>query len=148
MIDLNDFTSRISDEMLAAYIDGNTTGSENLLIENSMSDDATLSEVVDIVNDATSFGSNFNWDLHRGDYGFWELGLTPLVTEADLIVAADSIDDVSTPMGGDSFYVQNMTAFNINDESLSCDITDNSDYGEMDEGTDDNIEDFDNDSLI
>lgn len=148
MIDLNDFTLRISDEMLAAYIDGNTTGSENLLIENSMSDDATLSEVVDIVNDATSFGSNFNWDLHRGDYGFWELGLTPLVTEADLIVAADSIDDVSTPMGGDSFYVQNMTAFNINDESLSCDITDNSDYGEMDEGTDDNIEDFDNDSLI
>ena len=148
MIDNKDFNENISDEILAAYIDGNATPEESSLIENAFASDSMLSESLNLISDTISFGTNFNWDLHRGDYGFWELGLTPLVTEADLIVAADSIDDVSTPMGGDSFYVQNMTAFNINDESLSCDITDNSDYGEMDEGIDDNIEDFDNDSLI
>lgn len=144
MVDFNSFSENISDEMLAAYIDGNTTKSENLLIESSKSDDPMLSEVVDIVNDATSFGSDFNWDLHKGDYGFWELGLPPLVTETDLLVATDSIDDVSTLVDGNSFNEQSMVAFNIvNNELLSCDITDNSDCGEIDD-----IENFDTDSLI
>lgn len=144
MVDFNSFSENISDEMLAAYIDGNTTKSENLLIESSKSEDPMLSEVVDIVNDATSFGSDFNWDLHKGDYGFWELGLPPLVTETDLLVATDSIDDVSTLVDGNSFNEQSMVAFNIvNNELLSCDITDNSDCGEIDD-----IENFDTDSLI
>ena len=144
MIDFNAFNANIPDEMLAAYIDGNTTESENLLIESSKSEDPMLSEVVDIVNDATSFGSDFNWDLHKGDYGFWELGLPPLVTETDLLVATDSIDDVSTLVDGNSFNEQSMVAFNIvNNELLSCDITDNSDCGEIDD-----IENFDTDSLI
>lgn len=144
MVDFNSFSENISDEMLAAYIDGNTTKSENLLIESSKSEDSMLSEIVDIVNDATSFGSDFNWDLHKGDYGFWELGLPPLVTETDLLVATDSIDDVSTLVDGNSFNEQSMVAFNIvNNELLSCDITDNSDCGEIDD-----IENFDTDSLI
>lgn len=144
MVDFNSFSENISDEMLAAYIDGNTTKSENLSIESSKSEDPMLSEVVDIVNDATSFGSDFNWDLHKGDYGFWELGLPPLVTETDLLVATDSIDDVSTLVDGNSFNEQSMVAFNIvNNELLSCDITDNSDCGEIDD-----IENFDTDSLI
>lgn len=144
MIDFNSFSENISDEMLAAYIDGNTTESENLLIEISKSDGSMLAEVVDIVNDATSFGSDFNWDLHKGDYGFWELGLPPLVTETEPLMATDSIDDVSTLVDGNSFNEQSMAAFNaVNDELLSCDITDNSDCGEIDD-----IEDFDTDSLI
>lgn len=144
MVDFNSFSENISDEMLAAYIDGNTTKSENLLIESSKSEDSMLSESVDIVNDATSFGSDFNWDLHKGDYGFWELGLPPLVTETDLLVATDSIDDVSILVDGNSFNEQSMVAFNIvNDKLLSCDITDNSDCGEIDD-----IDDFDTDSLV
>ncbi len=85
MKDFNDFmNSGISDELLAAYIDGNTTESENAVIENSLNGNSMLSEVYEIAHDSVSFGSNFDWELHKGDFGFWELGLPPVVTEEDL----------------------------------------------------------------
>lgn len=92
MIDFNYFNENISDEMLAAYIDGNAAESEKSLIENSISDDSMLSEAVDIANDATSLDNSFDWDLHKGDYGFWELGLPPVLNENDVMVAADICD--------------------------------------------------------
>ena len=55
MIDFLKFNDDISDEMLAAYIDGNATEEENSLIEKSISSDEMLSEVVDVVNDINSF---------------------------------------------------------------------------------------------
>ncbi len=91
MKDFNDLlNSGISDELLAAYIDGNTTESENQLIESSLNGDSMLSEAYEIANDSVSFGSNFDWEIHKGDFGFWELGLPPAVTEADLMVPADT----------------------------------------------------------
>lgn len=82
---MNDFkdilNSGISDELLAAYIDGNTTDSENALIESTLNDDSILSEACEIASDSVSFGSNFDWELHKGDFGFWEFGLPPVVTE-------------------------------------------------------------------
>lgn len=93
MIDFNNFNENISDEMLAAYIDGNATESEKLLIENALSGDSMLSEAIDIANDANSLDNSFDWDLHKGDYGFWELGLPPVLNEEDVMAAADSIDN-------------------------------------------------------
>lgn len=91
MKDFNDFlNSGISDELLAAYIDGNTTENENALIENALNDDSRLSEACEIVSDSVSFGSNFDWELHKGDFGFWELGLPPAITENDLQEDADN----------------------------------------------------------
>lgn len=85
MKDFNDLlNSGISDELLAAYIDGNTTESENQLIESALDGDSMLSEAYEIANDSVSFGSNFNWEIHKGDFGFWELGLPPIVTETDI----------------------------------------------------------------
>ncbi|MGN1154947.1 MAG: hypothetical protein ACI4TK_02095 [Agathobacter sp.] len=95
MIDFNNFNENISDEMLAAYIDGNATESEKSLIENSISDDSMLSEAIDIANDANSLDNSFDWDLYEGDYGFWELGLPPVLNEDDVMVAADSINSFS-----------------------------------------------------
>lgn len=46
-----DFDSIISDEMLAAYIDGNANSFEALKIDSSLSASPNLSEVIDIVND-------------------------------------------------------------------------------------------------
>lgn len=71
----------ISDELLAAYIDGNTTESENALIEHTLNGDSMLAEANEIVKDCVSFGSNFDWELHKGDFGFWELGLPPAIKE-------------------------------------------------------------------
>ena len=93
MKDFYDFlNSGISDELLAAYIDGNTTETENQLIENSLNGDSILSEAYEIAHDGVSFESNFDWDLHKGDFGFWELGLPPAFSESDLITP-DFTDD-------------------------------------------------------
>lgn len=76
--------NHISDELLAAYIDGETTKEENELIDKSINEDSILSEIHDIVNDSISFGSGFDWELHKDDFGFWELGLPPLVIENEI----------------------------------------------------------------
>ena len=85
MKNFKDFLNNsISDELLAAYIDGNTTESENALIEHALNGDAMFAEANEIARDCVSFGSNFDWELHKGDFGFWELGLPPIITESDI----------------------------------------------------------------
>ena len=59
--------SGISDELLAAYIDGNTTESENALIENALSDDSMLSEACEIICDISQYA-----DSHPSDPGLLE----------------------------------------------------------------------------
>lgn len=89
MKDINDLlNSGISDELLAAYIDGNTTASENQLIESSLDKDSMLSETYEIAHDGVSFSSSFDWELHKGDFGFWELGLPPAITESEIITTS------------------------------------------------------------
>lgn len=51
MIDFLKFNDDISDEMLAAYIDGNATIEETELIESSLKMDSLISETIDISND-------------------------------------------------------------------------------------------------
>ena len=75
MIDWND---NISDEMLAAYLDGNTNMEECSLIQDQMGSDSMLSEVIDIVNDINHLGLTMgndnlimnsmdgNWDWNNG----------------------------------------------------------------------------------
>ena len=93
MKDIKDIlNSGISDELLAAYIDGNTTESENQLIESSLNGNSILAEAYEIANDSVSFGSNFDWELHKGDFGFWELGLPPLVTEEEVLAWEEESD--------------------------------------------------------
>lgn len=95
MIDFNNFNfdDNITDEQLAAYIDGNATESETKLIENALNGDSMLLEAYEIAHDSVSFGSNFDWELHKGDYGFWELGLPPAVTEEELNVEIENNDN-------------------------------------------------------
>lgn len=86
MKDFNDFLdSGISDELLAAYIDGNTTESENQLIENSLNGDSMLSEACEIVSDSISFGEQSDWDIYDGYYGFLEMGLPPVIDALDMV---------------------------------------------------------------
>lgn len=48
MIDFKDFNENISDEMLAAYIDGNATSEETGAIQSQINSDDLLSEVVEV----------------------------------------------------------------------------------------------------
>lgn len=54
MIDFKEFNEKISDEMLAAYIDGNATAEEAFLIESLSVDNDYLSEIIDITNEQFS----------------------------------------------------------------------------------------------
>lgn len=121
MIDFNGFSNNISDEMLAAYIDGNAIENEKSLIENSMSDNSMLSEAVDIANDTTSFGSNFDWDLHDGDYSFCELGLPPALNEEDVMVAADIYDTSIGMEGEDILWTSNLNSLDNDVTSVETD---------------------------
>ena len=56
MMDWNN--NNITDEMLAAYIDGNATPMENALISDTMMHDDMLAEAIDIVNDSLSMGND------------------------------------------------------------------------------------------
>lgn len=114
MIDNKDFNENISDEILAAYIDGNTTPEEFSLIENALASDSMLSESLDLISDTVTFGTNFDWDLHKGDYGFWELGLPPVISEEDFVpndmvtvedfeTSLSTIIDENTTSDNDSF---------------------------------------------
>lgn len=85
MIDFKGFNENISDEMLAAYIDGNATEQESFIIESSQNEDSSLDETLDVVRDSISFGGFEDVDIHKGDFGFWELGLPPVITEDDII---------------------------------------------------------------
>lgn len=114
MIDNKDFNENISDEILAAYIDGNTTPEAFSLIENALASDSMLSESLDLISDTVTFGTNFDWDLHKGDYGFWELGLPPVISEEDFVpndmvtvedfeTSLSTIIDENTTSDNDSF---------------------------------------------
>lgn len=85
MIDWND---NISDEMLAAYLDGNANMEECSLIQSQMGSDSMLSEVIDIVNDINHLGltmGNDNLIMNLMDANMdWNNGIdiisTPLLT--------------------------------------------------------------------
>ena len=63
MMDWND--NNITDEMLAAYIDGNATPMESALISDTIMHDDMLAEAIDIVNDSMSMNNDLlgNTDL-------------------------------------------------------------------------------------
>lgn len=97
MIDFINY--EISDELLAAYVDGKTSLMENAIVENSINSDSQLLEVFDIVHDSISFGGFEDLDIHKGDFGFWELGLPPIITEDDIINFQNN-----TPMAKNKTY--------------------------------------------
>ena len=128
MKDFSEFlNSNISDELLAAYIDGNTTAEETLLIENSIRENTIISEANEIVGDSTSFGSGFDWELYKGDYGYWELGLPPVFspnglysdeekeTFKELYLNSDRI------LANDTLYLQNVEN-SLGDNPLNLNI--------------------------
>ena len=76
---LNMLTSdqEVSDELLAAYIDGNTTEEENIFVEQHIPTEE-IDTIIETTEDCQSFQEYISvWD---GDYGFWELGLPPVLT--------------------------------------------------------------------
>ena len=134
MKDFNDLlNSGISDELLAAYIDGNTTENENQLIESSFDGDSMLSEAYEIAHDSVSLESDFDWDIYNGDYGFLELGL-PSVIDALNMVSPNldyglSFDNDNNLLSSDNYPFSNggygeSDNMNYDDNLISSDMDD------------------------
>ena len=120
MIDWND---NISDEMLAAYLDGNANMEECSLIQSQMESDSMLSEVIDIVNDINHFGLTMgnddlimnsmdaNWDWNNG----MDIASTPLLTIPEYNDGLSHFDSFDNGFEGDSY---NNDLDNIFDNTL------------------------------
>lgn len=121
MIDWND---NISDEMLAAYLDGNANMEECSLIQDQMGSDSMLSEVIDIVNDMNQLGltmGNDNLIMNSMDSNMdWSNGMdiisTPLLTIPEYNEDISQFDSFDNGFDGDGFDNNNLD--NIFDNTL------------------------------
>lgn len=91
MIDFQNINDNISDEQLAAYIEGNATPEESSMIEQALDGDSLLSETVDVVEDCLMLQSS-PWDSCQGGYANWESELQQLSCNNDLLSQAYNFD--------------------------------------------------------
>ena len=120
MIDWND---NISDEMLAAYLDGNANMEECSLIQDQMGSDSMLSEVVDIVNDINHLGltmGNDNLIMNSMD-GNWDL--------------SNGLDMISSPLQSIPEYNDSLSQFDSFDNGFDRDSFDNNDLDNIFDNT-------------
>jgi hypothetical protein len=110
MIDWND---NISDEMLAAYLDGNANMEECSLIQNQMGSDSMLSEVIDIVNDINHLGLTMGND---------NLIMNPMDNNIDW---NSGMDIISSPLQSIPEYNDSLSQFDSFDNGFDRDIFDN-----------------------
>lgn len=120
MIDWND---NISDEMLAAYPDGNANMEECSLIQSQMGSDSILSEVIDIVNDINHLGltmDNDNLIMNSMD-GNWDLN--------------NGMDIISSPLQSIPEYNDSLSQFDSFDNGFDRDSFDNNDLDNIFDNT-------------
>ena len=106
MIDWND---NISDEMLAAYLDGNANMEECSLIQNQMGSDSMLSEVIDIVNDINHLGLTMGND---------NLIINPMDNNIDW---NSGMDIISSPLQSIPEYNDSLSQFDSFDNGFDRD---------------------------
>lgn len=110
MIDWND---NISDEMLAAYLDGNANIEECSLIQSQMGSDSMLSEVIDIVNDIDHLGLTMGND---------HLIMNPMDNNIDW---NSGMDIISSPLQSIHEYNDSLSQFDSFDNGFDRDSFDN-----------------------
>ena len=120
MIDWND---NISDEMLAAYIDGNANMEECSLIQSQMGSDSMLSEVIDIVNDINHLGLTMGND---------NLIMNPMDTHMDW---NSGMDITSAPLQSIPEYNDSLSQFDSFDNGFDRDSFDNNDLDNIFDNT-------------
>lgn len=141
-------TDNISDELLAAYIDGNTSAEENEIIQASMPTE-DLDDIKEIAQDSLSFEEQLHF--YDGDYGYWELGIPPAFQHETLEEINNDENGIETSglIGGmldtntgtfelsnsdvisDNFIISD--SFMIDDNFHTDDITDVDDNNSIDE---------------
>ena len=120
MIDRYD---NISDEMLAAYLDGNASMEECSLIQNQMGSDSMLSEIIDIVNDINHLGLTMGND---------NLIMNPMDNNIDW---NSGMDIISSPLQSIPEYNDSLSQFDSFDNGFDRDSFDNNDLDNIFDNT-------------
>ena len=118
-----DWDDNISDEMLAAYLDGNANMEERSLIQSQMDRDSMLSEVIDIVNDINHLGLTMDND---------NLIMNSMDSDWDL---NNGIDVISTPLLTIPEYNEDISQFDSFDNGFDRDSFDNNDLDNIFDNT-------------
>lgn len=141
----------VSEEMLGAYLEGTLQGVELSATSEQISYDSNLSELLNDTADTNvedMVDANHPWDIYDGDYGYWELGLPPVLSSSDMISEDDieKVDDNSADgdriLAEDTLYSQSTgNSFGVNTLN-SQDMSNNSKtiiYGEKGENVSDPV---------
>ena len=120
MIDWND---NISDEMLAAYLDGNANIEECSLIQSQRGSDSMLSEVIDIVNDINHLGLTMGND---------NLIMNPMDNNIDW---NSGMDIISFPLQSIPEYNDSLSQFDSFDNGFDRDSFNNNDLDNIFDNT-------------
>lgn len=120
----------ISEEMLGAYMEGRLSKSEFDDVAKQVSSNVQLSElfrgVSEIKLDELE-SADHPWDIYKGDYGYWELGLPPVISPNDLYSEGEKNDIKELYVGGDrilddeALYQQNAEN-SLGDNPLSLNV--------------------------
>lgn len=90
----------ISEEILGAYVEGILQGTELDTVMEQISSDTSLEEILNDIAETDTENSaeaSHPWNLYDGDYGYWELGLPPILPTSGIMPEDDKekIDDFS-----------------------------------------------------
>lgn len=105
-------TDNISDELLAAYIDGNTSAEENEMIHTTMPLE-DLDDIQEIAQDSLSFEEQLH--LYDGDYGYWELGIPPVFNPQKMEEFISEANDMMSDNFNSGIYTYGEVAENVSD---------------------------------
>lgn len=105
----------VSEEILGAYMEGKLVGSILDEVAQQVSTDIHLRELLhDISKISTDeqVGNSHPWDIYEGDYGYWELGLPPVLSPKDMTLDIEEekneefLDNNDRFMEKDALYPQ------------------------------------------
>lgn len=119
----------ISDELLAAYIDGNTSEEENNYIESFVPKE-DLNDISELVADSQSFEDELH--CYDGDYGFWELGIPPVLGIKGNISTTPSFDESATTINEDIIAQQDMHINDVDPSGINANLDDINEFNNID----------------
>lgn len=90
----------VSEEMLGAYLEGKLQKVELDALSEQISSDYSINEILNNVTETNVENlveASYPWDVYKGDYGYWELGLSPAITQAEFEMIANNLQNSLTP---------------------------------------------------
>lgn len=132
----------VSEEILGAYLEGKLQKVELDALSEQISSDYSINEILNNVTETNVENlveASYPWDVYKGDYGYWELGLPPVLSPSNMIPEDDkeNIDDFSLDSDRiqveETLFLQNTENYPSNNLLNSTVMSDNSKtiiYGE------------------